>query len=255
MHKAIKKKSVVAAAKSWATKNKLFGTQAFLRYVIFRFVECLNQHSDQFTFKGGNLLWVYIRTPRGTIDLDLSSASAFSEVQVRNQFERANQISDDIQFQILAYKKSIKNSKTGAALTIGFKTEEGASNQFEIDLVFSSDDDTHEMTSPIDQKLKIKCVSMENIIADKLSACHQFGSGNTRMKDFDDLWRIIQSDVKINQKKLTKLIQNKELNRLLNHEWISKEMNAAWSSHRKRYKDLPDDLGNLFNEINEWLIK
>jgi hypothetical protein len=51
---------------------------------------------------------------------------------------------------------------------------------------------------------------MENIIADKLSARQQFGSGNTRMKDFDDLWRIIQSDVKINRKKLTNLIQKKD---------------------------------------------
>jgi hypothetical protein len=39
--------------------------------------------------------------------------------------------------------------------------------------------------------------SVENIIADKVAACIRFGAGNTRMKDFDDLWRLSQSKVTV----------------------------------------------------------
>lgn len=59
-----KSKSVLAKARAWALKRKLFGPQAFLRYAIFGFAETLNQVSDDFVFKGGNLLWIYIATPR-----------------------------------------------------------------------------------------------------------------------------------------------------------------------------------------------
>ncbi len=55
-------KPFLARAKSWATKNKLFGPQAFLKYVLFTYVEALHRQSDEFVFKGGNLLWVYIRS-------------------------------------------------------------------------------------------------------------------------------------------------------------------------------------------------
>ncbi len=68
-----KTKTVLAEAKPWAVKRGLFGTQAFLKYVILRFTENLNQVSDELIFRGGNLLWVYIGTPRATIDLDLAT--------------------------------------------------------------------------------------------------------------------------------------------------------------------------------------
>jgi len=61
----------LARALSWATTQKVHGPQAFLKFVILNFVECLNESSDEFIFKGGNLLWVYIHTPRQTVGLDL----------------------------------------------------------------------------------------------------------------------------------------------------------------------------------------
>jgi hypothetical protein len=73
-----KEKSVLAEARTWATKRGLFGTQAFLKYVILRFTENLSQVSDEVVFKGGNLLWVYIGTPRATIDLDLATLKTTS---------------------------------------------------------------------------------------------------------------------------------------------------------------------------------
>ena len=51
-----------ARAKSWAAKQKLHGPQAFFRFVVFTYLDCLAKESDEFIFKGGNLLWLY--TPR-----------------------------------------------------------------------------------------------------------------------------------------------------------------------------------------------
>jgi hypothetical protein len=65
-------KTFYAQAKSWMTKNQSHGSNAFLRFVMLVFVERLSQVSEDFIFKGGNLLWIYIKTPRPTVDVDAS---------------------------------------------------------------------------------------------------------------------------------------------------------------------------------------
>lgn len=121
-------------------------------------------------------------------------------------------------------------------------------------LIFAlSEDALIHISSPIDKKLKIKCVSIQNIIADKLAACHRFGSGNTRMKDFDDLWRLSSSSIKIKSAKLTKLLKKRNTSALLDKTWIVDSMTTSWKSHQKKYKDLPEDLRDLFVEVNRWL--
>jgi len=49
-------KTFYAQAKSWMTKNQSHGSHAFLRFVMLVFVERLSQVSEDFIFKGGNLL-------------------------------------------------------------------------------------------------------------------------------------------------------------------------------------------------------
>jgi hypothetical protein len=62
-------KTFYQKAKSWAARHKLHGHSAFSRYVMMTFVDRLNQVSDEFIFKGSNLLWIYIKTPRSTPDI------------------------------------------------------------------------------------------------------------------------------------------------------------------------------------------
>jgi hypothetical protein len=76
-------KNFVSRAKSWAAKNKLLGPQAFLKYVIFTYIDALNQKIDDFVFKGGNLLWAYIQTPRATVDLDLSTLEEEDDSEIK----------------------------------------------------------------------------------------------------------------------------------------------------------------------------
>jgi hypothetical protein len=167
-------KSFRAKAKKWSAENDLHGPAAFLRYVMFRFVENLNRESNDFVLKGANLLWVYItKVCRG---------------------------SDDISYAIQAYKGVSQNGKSGASVTLSNETNEGAKNQFDLDIIYELETDTAKVESPIDVEVSILSASIENIIVDKFSASVRFGSGNTRMKDYDDLWRLSQSNFDIDSK-------------------------------------------------------
>ncbi len=256
MTKVKKEKSVLAQARSWATRNRLFGTQAFLRYVMFTFVEKINQVSEDFIFKGGNLLWVYIHTPRATVDLDFSTFKIFSHAVVRKVLEAAckdNSNENEISFSILSFKEVDQDEKQGAAVAIGYNTEQGAKNRFDIDIVYALPCDSWEIDSPIHQELKIKTATLENILADKISACHRLGSGNTRMKDYDDLWRLSKSNAEVQSRKLITLAKDRKISLQLDPSWIHPGMDRVWNQHRKRYQDLPESLAVLMKEVNEWL--
>lgn len=254
MAKEKKRCSVLGQARSWATKHGLFGPQAFLRYIILTYLESLNDVSRDFVFKGGNLLWTYIRTPRSTVDLDLATLTLGTHEEVRRVLEKACRISKEITFSISEFKKIDKNSVSGASVTILYKTAEGATNSFEIDIVYELPTDIEIITSPLTESREIQAASIENIITDKLSALYRFGAGNTRIKDLDDLWRLSQTkNRKINSKKLKKLVKGREISLQLNKKWISDEMEQSWKNHKKRYPDLPDGLFIVFSVINKWL--
>ena len=240
-------------AKKWAVKNKLNGPQAFLRYVMFHFVEKLSETSDDFALKGGNLLWVYIATPRATIDLDFVTLKNKSDETIKSILEKACADSEDIKFKLIRYKSIIQQDKTGASAVVEYQTDEGAKNQFELDIVFAIETDTLEINSPVNEEKTILSASIENIIADKLSACHRFAAGNTRMKDYDDLWRLSKSEVNIDSKKLKTLARKRDISLTLDTQWIGTDIDRMWESHRKRYQDLPQTLREVFGDVNSWL--
>jgi hypothetical protein len=248
-----KVRTVLAEARAWATKNKLFGNQAFLRYVIFHFTENLNQVTNDFVFKGGNLLWVYIDTPRATMDLDLVTIKTNSHSQVKALIEKSCTVNGSIKYKVLDFKKIEQKGKSGAAVTISYTTDQGASNQFDIDIVYAMGTDFHDIKSPLGTENNILSATVENIIADKLAACHQFASGNTRMKDYDDLWRISQSKVKISTTKIKKILRKRKIIAHLELSWIGPNMDRDWKSHVSKYRDLPTHLEHLFAEVNQWL--
>ena len=84
-----KKISSIIVARAWILENKLHGPHAFLRFVLLAFVQHLNEVTDEFIFKGGNLLWLYIKTPRSTVDLDFVTKSLISHADVRLKLEEA----------------------------------------------------------------------------------------------------------------------------------------------------------------------
>jgi hypothetical protein len=248
-----KNSSFLVLAKKWAEKNDLKGPQGFLRFVMFHFVEKLSETSGDFVFKGGNLLWVYIKTPRATIDLDFITLKSNSDQTIKSTLEKACEGSTEIQFTLKHYKSVIQNDKTGANVIIEYKTNEGAKNQFELDIVFEIETDVTEITSPVHSGLTILSASVENIIADKVAACIRFGAGNTRMKDFDDLWRLSQSKVTVDWPRLKIITGKRKIELKLKSEWIGPDLERVWRNHHKQYSDLPMDLKGLFHDVNKWL--
>jgi hypothetical protein len=135
-------------AKDWAQKNGLHGAHAFLRYVMMTFVECLSSTSDQFVFKGGNLLWVYIRTPRSTIDIDFSTKNLKDHAKVRVFLESAcAKAPTGLSFKIQSFKE--REAELAAAVTISYQTDDGAGNNFDLDIVYNLKFQEATLSSPI----------------------------------------------------------------------------------------------------------
>jgi len=255
MPKISEPKSFMTRARTWAAQRGLFGPQAFLRYVMFSYLESLNQVSGDFVFKGGNLLWIYINTPRATVDLDLTTLKTRSHERAKNLLEEACTVAEGIHFSVEKFEEVKSDQKLGAAVTIAYKTDQGASNRFAIDVVYQLETDVAQIPAPIAEGVKIPAASIANVIADKLAAVQRFGGGNTRMKDFDDLWRISRSESKINRRTLNTLLREREITSRLDSEWINDPFRRAWSSHQKRYEDLPETLEKVFSDVNRWLAK
>ena len=242
-----------ARAKSWAAKQGLHGPQAFFRFVIFTYLDCLSKESDEFIFKGGNLLWLYTHTPRQTVDLDLVTRTINETNKVKALLGNACRHAEGVEFNLKSIKEVSAEGFLGAAVTMGYATEDGASNSFDLDIVYVLPTKTTVLQSPIPGQSTIHSATLENVVADKISACHRFGSGNTRMKDYDDLWRLAAEKRKVDWKVIKSLL-TKHGNQIdLRNEWINDEMNSAWKRHIRRYKDLPEDLTTVLNQINQWI--
>jgi hypothetical protein len=56
------------------TETGEHGPRAMTRFVIIQFIEGLQSVApDRYIFKGGNLLWHYIKTTRSTVDVDFAT--------------------------------------------------------------------------------------------------------------------------------------------------------------------------------------
>lgn len=71
----------------WKIETGEHGPRAMTRFVIIQFVEGLQLVApDRYIFKGGNLLWHYIKTPRSTVDVDFATDIVLEIDQVLNDF-------------------------------------------------------------------------------------------------------------------------------------------------------------------------
>lgn len=243
--------SVSSEFEQWKSQNNQHGRQAFSRFIMLKFLDVLQDTSEDFVFKGGNLLWHYINTPRETIDLDLATINLKSHLEVRKYLEDSIKKHDEIRYSLKEFKELDGVDETGAVVVISFITKTGQRNQFSIDIVYALLTDVVKVKSTLDG-LGRRAASIENIVCDKLSAANQFKSGNTRMKDFDDLWRIIDSGILVDFIKLNKLLIEREIPFKLDIEWVP-FLDASWKKHVRAYGDIPKELADVFKKINKWL--
>jgi hypothetical protein len=156
-------------------------------------------------------------------------------------------------FKIKEFQELDGTEDIGAKIILEYSTILGQRNQFVIDVVYALPTDLAVIKSTIDGSAR-KSASIENIIADKLSAAHRFKTGNTRMKDFDDLWRISKANIEVNSNKLLEILALREIPQELNSEWID-FLEGSWKRHSNLYKDIPKDLRVVFRDINKWLTE
>lgn len=239
----------------WKLDTDEHGPRAMTRYVIMLFVEGLHGIApDRYIFKGGNLLWHYIKTPRSTVDVDFATDSKLETAQVLSDF--ANVKVEGCTFMIKAHHLVQAEDKSGLAIQMEFLTEEGSVNPFGVDVVFAIK--THSKKIKL-SNTQVTAASLENIIVDKVSACHRFAGGNTRMKDFDDLYRIAHSSSFIDFKVVFRLAQERGVLLALESKWANPALKSSWIEYTKKkiHKDahnLPKDLTHIIESINVFLL-
>ena len=165
-------------------------------------------------------------------------------------------VGEGIAYSVRTFSEITQDKKQGAAVTIEYRTDEGATNTFDLDIVYASETDEKQLQPLVHKAPTIRAATLENIIADKLAATHRFKGGNTRMKDIDDLWRLSQaSGAMLDWEHLKQILKNRSVLSRLDLGWIGPDMDRMWANHQKRYKDLPVDLKTAFQVVNNWLAK
>lgn len=239
----------------WKKDNNQHGPTAFIRYTMLYFLHCLNKETEDFTFKGGNLLWLYINTPRPTVDLDLSSSEDMEIDELRIHFENANCHAKGVNFKIENIKKGVFGDTVGAKVFLSFESAKGKKNKFHVDVVLGLSTDLHKVEL---YGQEISAASIENIIADKVSACRKHTSGSTRAKDYDDLYRIATQEIEVSYITLKKICDRRNIELFLDPEWLNDEaLQSVWARfiRVKNYKKngLPLELSEVIGEVNQYL--
>lgn len=242
-----------SALEKWKSANNMNGPMAMPRFVMFQFLERLSETSDEFVFKGGNLLWFYIKTPRPTIDLDfVTKAQTDANIVVELLTKACENTDLDLHFSIFDnYEIKEDEGQVGLAVSVGYKVPSlTVENKFKIDIVLGVQTDIKQIQ--LNRSL-LNVASMENIICDKFMACRDFGSGNTRAKDFDDLLRICENIDQVDLITLKKLSALRHIPLELDYRWISSITMDAWERHLGKYRqtNLPRDLEEVFEVINQ----
>jgi hypothetical protein len=245
------KLSFMGNYKLWSKENKQHGKYAFSRFVMLYFLESIEKVSEEFIFKGGNLLWHYIKTPRSTVDLDLSTLTIKNHKTVKDILAKICSNNHEVEFEVLKFTEIDDSQEIGSKVIIKYKTNQGQENKFSVDIVYALPTDISKVKSTI-SKIEYKAASIENIIADKLQASFRFRGGNTRMKDFDDLWRISNADISIDKKKVKILLETRGIPHALEKDWTT-FLQKNWKGHTLEYSDLPKNIEEVFLDINKWL--
>ena len=117
-----------------------------------------------------------------------------------------------------------------------------------------------------ESKISLHCYPKEYIFAEKLETIVFRGGGNTRMKDFHDLYSLIRLDVLDDSlaKKAVELVfhhRKTPLNKLPvsfgKDSFITLEKN--WSAYRNKIKSkkdalkLPESIKDVVSAVNQWV--
>jgi len=200
-------KSLLARLRNQARKRKLPGNLMLLFYFQERFVArvSVSSYYNQLILKGGlNLYGRYGNAARPTRDIDLAGQHlAHTEPAVAQAIATIAEIdlNDGVIFDsqnIKAYKIIESANYTGIRVELKASFE-SAFEILQLDISFGNaiTPSPVELSFPsllTGEEHRILAYPLESIIAEKVAAAIEIGVGNTRLKDFYDLYWIFNNE-------------------------------------------------------------
>jgi len=180
-------------------------TRYFIERLLFRI--SISKFKDNFCLKGGALIYAWeLEKSRPTMDIDLLASKIKNDMdECKNIFEEIcqhNYPDDFVCFDAnsIIAEEIIKNGNyNGIRVKIKASFTEGNTNQIiPVDIgfgdVISPNSVEIDYPTTIDsfESPKLAAYSMESVIAEKFQAMIILGATNSRMKDFYDIFKLLQ---------------------------------------------------------------
>lgn len=185
-----------------ARERRVQSEKIRLHYAMERFLYRLSisSHAGKFCLKGGMLMLGMGTVPaRNTLDIDLLGRLSNNPDTVARVFRDIIRtkpgVQDGVSFSDAVHTEEITKDALYVGVRVSFAaTVCGRECPMKVDIGFSDEvyPEPGELVYPplLDElpPAKIKCYPLESVVAEKWQAMIQLGAGNSRMKDFYDLW-------------------------------------------------------------------
>ncbi len=275
--------SIKEKIKALAKERESTFAELWRNLILERFLARLakSPYKEKFILKGGTLLAKYIHLGRETQDLDFFIRKlSNTEQSLRTVLQAICEVDahDSFSFEVAKIKILDHSQLTYTGAEITLQALFGATKTvLRIDLGFG--DRVDPIEHPIDltatskgplfeSRISLHCYPKEFIFAEKLETIVFRGQGNTRMKDFHDLYSLVRLDVLDSSlaKKAVELVfpHRKTLLKKLPASFEKEAfetMGKNWSAYRKKIKTkkgaltLPESIEEVVSVVNEWLKK
>lgn len=278
IEQSIKEKIKVLAKDRQSTFAELWRT-----LILERFLARLakSPYKEKFILKGGTLLAKYIDLGRETQDLDFFIQRLSNTEQSLRAISQAIcdiDANDSFSFEVANIKILDHPQLAYTGAEIALQALFGATKTvIHMDLGFG--DRVEPIEHPIDltatskgplfeSRISLHCYPKEFIFAEKLETIVFRGGGNTRMKDFHDVYSLVCLDVLDSPlvKKAVQLVFHhrktplKKLPASFGKDAFE-TMEKNWSAYRRKIKlkkdalKLPESIEDVVSVVNQWLEK
>lgn len=256
-------------------ENNLNHYEVLQRYMFERILEriSISKYNSNFILKGGLLLSaIFGINERSTKDIDTTiigiDVSKTVMVKILNEILNIN-LNDGVTFNIVNVTDIREESKYGGNKYNIIGKIENIKVQLEIDI------STGDKVTPREMKYKyqsifenksiiINCYNLETILAEKLETILRRGKFNSRMKDYYDIYYILNNlyddiDTRILRKAIQETFNRrnsmenlKDYMKIIDSIKDSSTINELWKSYKNKYKYASNiDFKNILDIIEK----
>lgn len=277
------KQSIKERLRTVAKERNLTFAEIWHNLILERFLArlCQSKYKTNFVLKGGSLLARYIPIGRETKDLDfLVERLTNTEEFLSKAFDHicSIHIEDGFVFEKVKIGKLMHPHMdyTGIEALL-LANLGGPQTHIQIDLGFGdlveAIDYPMELTSTskgplFESKIQVRSYPKEFIFAEKLETITHRGIGNTRMKDFHDLYTLTSLegclDGSYTEKVVVAVFNHRQTSLQLPLNFTAESLNVLqplWKSYQQDLSSssnairVPEELKDLITALNNWLMR